>query len=238
MYRFWYLHISSEKKPNGISYIQVALENSIFSTFCYLRYQPIKDNRLSQTATKRGRIKKETQRAKTEHNTPYCPSTMVEINSTNSKVPLLPIHEEETTTNNNNSSVLRSIIAKKYIQIASGPLACGLICLFVDEPSSSRNMLAVLAWVFLWWLTEAVPMAITSMSPLFLFPLFGVSSADDVVKAYMDDVISLVLGSFILALAIEHYNIHKRLALNVSEIYDYDRSNSNVYLIILIHSFL
>jgi solute carrier family 13 (sodium-dependent dicarboxylate transporter), member 2/3/5 len=144
---------------------------------------------------------------------------MVEINTTNSKQPLLPIHEEATATNNS-SSVLKSIIANKYVQIASGPLACSLICLFVDDPSSSRNMLAVLAWVFLWWLTEAVPMAVTSMSPLFLFPLFGVSSADDVVKAYMDDVISLVLGSFILALAIEHYNIHKRLALNVSDIYD------------------
>lgn len=77
-------------------------------------------------------------------------------------------------------------------------------------------MLAVLAWVFAWWLTEAVPMPITSMAPLFLFPLFGIASADDVAHSYMDDVIALVLGSFILALAVEHYNIHRRLALNVS----------------------
>lgn len=140
---------------------------------------------------------------------------MVDTYAADPKVPLLPIHTESTSTINT-SSVLNSIIANKYIQIASGPVACTAILLFVNEPSSSRSMLAVLAWVFLWWLTEAVPMAVTSMSPLFLFPLFGVSSADDVVKAYMDDVISLVLGSFILALAIEHYNIHKRLALNVS----------------------
>ncbi|KAF5182508.1 Tonoplast dicarboxylate transporter, partial [Thalictrum thalictroides] len=78
----------------------------------------------------------------------------------------------------------------------------------------SRNMLAVLTWVFLWWLTEAVPMPITSMAPLFLFPLFGIATADHVAKTYMDDVIALVLGSFILALAVEHYNIHRRLALN------------------------
>ncbi|VAI33695.1 unnamed protein product [Triticum turgidum subsp. durum] len=76
-------------------------------------------------------------------------------------------------------------------------------------------MLGVLAWVFIWWITDAVPLAVASMAPLFLFPVFGVSSADAVAKAYMDDVISLVLGSFILALAIEHYNIHRRLALNV-----------------------
>ncbi|KAI5672902.1 hypothetical protein M9H77_13266 [Catharanthus roseus] len=85
-----------------------------------------------------------------------------------------------------------------------------------EAKTSSRNMLAVLAWIFSWWLTEAVPMPITSMSPLFLFPMFGISSADDVAHSYMDDVISLVLGTFILALAIENYNIHRRLALNVS----------------------
>ncbi|KAJ1702497.1 hypothetical protein LUZ63_002276 [Rhynchospora breviuscula] len=155
---------------------------------------------------------------------------MEDINTTQSKVPFLPIHEEATTTNNR-SSILKSIRANKYLQIASGPLACALIMLFLDGPSSSRNMLAVLAWVFLWWLTESVPMAVTSMSPLFLFPLFGVSSADDVAKTYMDDVISLVLGSFILALAIEHYNIHKRLALNITSIFCGDPLNPPLLLL-------
>jgi sodium-dependent dicarboxylate transporter 2/3/5 len=77
----------------------------------------------------------------------------------------------------------------------------------------------VLARVFIWWITDAVPLAVASMAPLFLFPLFGVSSSDAVAKAYMDDVISLVLGSFILALAIEHYNIHRRLALNITSLF-------------------
>nr|XP_034581119.1 tonoplast dicarboxylate transporter-like isoform X2 [Setaria viridis] len=76
-------------------------------------------------------------------------------------------------------------------------------------------MLGVLAWVFLWWITDAVPLAVASMAPLFLFPAFGISSADDIAKAYMDDVIALVLGSFILALAVEHYSIHRRPALNL-----------------------
>jgi len=73
--------------------------------------------------------------------------------------------------------------------------------------------------VFLWWVTGAVPLAVASMAPLFLFPLFGVAGADAVAKAYMDDVISLVLGSFILALAIEHYQIHRRLALNITSLF-------------------
>ncbi|CAL5336662.1 unnamed protein product [Camellia sinensis] len=46
-------------------------------------------------------------------------------------------------------------------------------------------------------------------------PLFEISTTDDVAHPYMDDVIALVLGCFILALAVEHYNIRRRLALNV-----------------------
>lgn len=132
------------------------------------------------------------------------------------KTPLLPINingNEEVST-----SLILSLATPNTLFILLGPLLCGVICLFVKvgELDSSRNMLGVLVWIFTWWLTQAVPMPVTSMSPLFLFPMFGISSADMVAKSYMDDVISLVLGSFILALAVEHYCIHKRLALNVS----------------------
>lgn len=92
-------------------------------------------------------------------------------------------------------------------------------------------MLAVLAWVFTWWLTEAVPMPITSMAPLFLFPMFGIAEADDVAKSYMDDVITLVLGSFILALAVEHYNIHRRLALNITLLFCGETLNPPILLL-------
>lgn len=92
-------------------------------------------------------------------------------------------------------------------------------------------MLAILTWIFTWWLSEAVPMPITSMSPLFLFPLFGIASADAVTKSYFNDVISLVLGSFILALAVEHYNIHKRLALNITLLFCGDPVNPPLLLL-------
>lgn len=138
------------------------------------------------------------------------------------KSPLLPLHHDHDHNPIQRSqsflSGLKSILTLKTLSVLLGPLLCTIICLCVklDGPVASRNMLAVLVWVFAWWLTEAVPMPITSMSPLFLFPLFGIASADDVAHSYMDDVIALVLGSFILALAVEHYNIHRRLALNVS----------------------
>jgi len=162
----------------------------------------------------------------------FCPSIKNGINRMNGgdvtvagsddlKSPLLPVvHNDEPFERQTVGQQLRTIFTPKNCYIALGPLLCAVVCLCVDlggdETTTARNMLGVLVWMFAWWLTEAVPMPITSMTPLFLFPLFGISAADDVANSYMDDVISLVLGSFILALAVEHYNIHRRLALNVS----------------------
>ncbi|KVH88676.1 tonoplast dicarboxylate transporter [Cynara cardunculus var. scolymus] len=136
---------------------------------------------------------------------------------------LLPLHggtQDSVHRSVSFRTQITSIFTLKNMFILLGPLLCAVICVCVKlegpSPTISRNMLGVLAWVFAWWLTEAVPMPITSMSPLFLFPIFGIAAADDVASSYMDDVISLVLGSFILALAVEHYNIHKRLALNIT----------------------
>ncbi|GMJ14540.1 TONOPLAST DICARBOXYLATE TRANSPORTER, tonoplast dicarboxylate transporter [Hibiscus trionum] len=138
-----------------------------------------------------------------------------EHNSGDPKTPLLPINDPVEPSS---SFSLKSLVTLKALYVLLGPLLCAIICLFVkfDGPVTSRNMLAVLAWVFSWWLTEAVPMPITSITPMFLFPLFGISSADRVAHSYMDDVITLVLGSFILVLAVERYNIHRRLALNIT----------------------
>lgn len=136
--------------------------------------------------------------------------------------PLLPVHDDSTPAGRCSCSGLGSLLTtNKYLAVASGPLACAVICALGDFGGhpAARNMLGVLAWVFLWWITDAVPLGVASMAPLFLFPAFGVSSADAVAKAYMDDVISLVLGSFILALAIEHYGIHRRLALNITSLF-------------------
>ncbi|KAJ4975335.1 hypothetical protein NE237_000441 [Protea cynaroides] len=139
------------------------------------------------------------------------------------KTPLLPVQYPIEISSPDIQWSLKSILTTNNLFILLGPLSCAAITLFVKldgpKPETSRNMLAVLAWVFLWWLTEAVPVPITSLSPLFLFPLFRIASADDVAQTYMDDVIALVLGSFILALAVEHYNIHRRLALNITMLF-------------------
>ncbi|KAB2600903.1 tonoplast dicarboxylate transporter-like [Pyrus ussuriensis x Pyrus communis] len=148
------------------------------------------------------------------------------------KTPLLHLHDQIQRSQSFHSS-LKSILTLENFFILLGPLLCTIICLCVklDGPVASRNMLAVLVWVFAWWLTEAVPMPVTSLSPLFLFPLFGIASADDVAHSYMNDVIALVLGSFILALAVEHYNIPKRFALNITLVFYGDPLNPPLLLL-------
>ncbi|CAJ1941458.1 unnamed protein product [Sphenostylis stenocarpa] len=151
--------------------------------------------------------------------TEQCPaSTSGDLNL---KAPLLPLHDPTQQTRTSSPFSPKSILTLNNFYVILGPFFSLIIYLFVklDAPASSRNMLAVIAWVFSWWVTAAVPLAVTSMCPLFLFPLFGIASADSVAHSYMDDVITLVLGSFILALAVERYNVHRRLALKVSTLF-------------------
>ncbi|PPS09496.1 hypothetical protein GOBAR_AA11155 [Gossypium barbadense] len=137
------------------------------------------------------------------------------------KTPLLPVNDRNQPSSPPPPPPPfspKSMATLKNFYILLGPLLCAVICLCVtfDGPTTSRNMLAVTAWVFAWWLTEAVPMPMTSIAPLFLFPLFGIASADGVARSYMDDVVTLLLGSFMLVLAVERYNVHRRLALNIT----------------------
>ncbi|XP_024017835.1 tonoplast dicarboxylate transporter [Morus notabilis] len=152
------------------------------------------------------------------------------------KAPLLPLSDRNDSNERSDSfrsSVKTLLFTPNNVFILLGPLLCTVICLCVklDGPPTSRYMLGVLVWIFEWWMTEAVPMPVTSMTPLFLFPLLGIASSDEVAQSYMDDVIALVLGSFILALAVEHYNIHRRLALNITLLFCGDPVNPPLLLL-------
>ncbi|MBN8587389.1 MAG: DASS family sodium-coupled anion symporter [Rhodothermia bacterium] len=66
-----------------------------------------------------------------------------------------------------------------------------------------------------WWITEAIPIPITSLLPIVLFPLMGVLKIDEATAPYADPVVYMFMGGFIIALAMEKWNLHKRIALSI-----------------------
>ena len=81
------------------------------------------------------------------------------------------------------------------------------------ENPQTTYMLAITILVAVWWVTEIIPLAITSLLPIVLFPLFGIMKGEDVSAVYFNDVIFLFMGGFLMALAIQKWNLHKRIAL-------------------------
>ena len=77
------------------------------------------------------------------------------------------------------------------------------------------NLISILVLMLAWWLLESVPMAVTALLPVLLFPLVGISSMEVACAPYGDKYIFLFLGGFLLALALEKSNLHKRFSLSI-----------------------
>ncbi len=107
---------------------------------------------------------------------------------------------------------------KKLIGFGIGPMLFCMAYLFnIPEglDAAARGMLAATLWVGAWWITEPVPIPISALLPIVLLPLVGAATLESTTAAYGNPVIFLFLGGFILALAMEKWHLHKRIALNV-----------------------
>lgn len=84
-----------------------------------------------------------------------------------------------------------------------------------DLSQSGFNLLAITLWMAIWWVTETVPISVTALLPIVLFPLLEVLSIGETTQQYGHKYVFLYIGGFILAIGIERWNLHKRIALQI-----------------------
>ena len=104
------------------------------------------------------------------------------------------------------------------IGVALGPALC-ILMLFSDAPAGLSpggwTTASIGVLMAIWWATEAVPIAVTALLPLVLFPMLGVASIQDTASPYANKVIYLFVGGFIVAFAMQRWNLHRRIALAI-----------------------
>ena len=98
-----------------------------------------------------------------------------------------------------------------------GLAAFALLILFPVDPANApaSRLAAVAALMAIWWMTEAVPLFATALMPLALFPLLGIMPGRVTAPIYLNSTIILFIGGFMIALTMQKWNLHRRIALGI-----------------------
>ena len=115
-----------------------------------------------------------------------------------------------------NSSLV--VMQRKFIGFFLGIAAFLIIYLFLDLEPGKPEVTATLAVAVLmatWWISETIPLAVTALVPLVLFPALGVLDGKVVSETYLNHIIFIFIGGFVMALAMEKWNLHRRIALKL-----------------------
>lgn len=103
---------------------------------------------------------------------------------------------------------------RRSLLLALGP-ALAFLALLIPLPPAEQRVAGLTAWMVTWWLSEVVPLGITSLLPLALLPALGVLSPKEASAPYANELIFLFLAGFLLARALEHWKAHERLAYGI-----------------------
>ncbi len=119
----------------------------------------------------------------------------------------------------------KSLALKRLVCLLLGPILAIVVFTVMSSASepvdfSARAMAAIVTLMAVWWMTEAIPLPATALLPIVLFPLIGVHQNEPnplaaTLEPYAHKMVFLFLGGFLIALAIEKWNLHRRIALSI-----------------------
>ena len=107
---------------------------------------------------------------------------------------------------------------RRNLGLLGGPVVAALtwgLCEAWSLPSDMTMVLSAASWMLVWWIVEAVPLGVTSLLPIVLFPTLGVTDVASTAAPYGSKYVFLFMGGFLIAIALERWHLHKRFALNV-----------------------